>query len=51
MELHGSRCVLTGSVLHLLKAEAVAAVSDLTLAHVAYAEVGHAVPYSRPRPT
>lgn len=39
MELVGSRCVLTGSVLHLLKGEALAAVADLTLQHVAWAEV------------
>ena len=39
MELVGCRCMLTGSVLHLLKGEGLAAVTDLTLAHVAYAEV------------
>jgi hypothetical protein len=39
MELVGSRCVLTGSVLHLLKGEALAGVNDLTLAHLPYAEV------------
>jgi hypothetical protein len=39
MELVGSRCVLTGSVLHLLKGEALAGVTDLRLAHLPYCEV------------
>lgn len=42
MELVGSRCVLTGSVLHLLKGETLAGVTELTLAHLPYCEVrGH----------
>jgi hypothetical protein len=42
MELLGRRCALTGNVLHLLKGEGLAGVTDLTLSHVPYAEVSTA---------